>query len=130
MPKRLKVSEAATLRGQFRRSKYGAIRTTVDGIAFDSKAEARRYSELKLCQQARTIYELKLQPKLSIEINGTKVCNVILDFSYQLAPVLRWAELPIYEDVKGRDNALSKLKRKLVEAQYGIKVKLIRYGRG
>ena len=30
------------------RSKYGAIRTTIDGITFASKAEARRYAELQI----------------------------------------------------------------------------------
>ena len=48
-------------------SKYGAIRTTVDGVTFASKAEARRYAELKLLEQAGEIKGLELQPKFDIE---------------------------------------------------------------
>ena len=70
------------------------------------------------------IFHLKVHPAFPIEIDGTTICKVILDFKY-----LDWLadDKPlIYEDVKGRDNALSRLKRKLVEAQYGIKVTIIR----
>ena len=124
----MKTTEAATLRGQFRRSKYGAIRTTVDGIVFASKAEARRYGELRLMEKAGQISNLELQPRLSISIKGIHICNVLFDFLYFTGGPGTWQDH--YEDVKGRDNALSRLKRKLVEAQYGIKVKLIRYGHG
>lgn len=36
-------------------NKYGAKKTVVDGVTFDSKAEARRYQQLKLMQQAGEI---------------------------------------------------------------------------
>lgn len=45
------------------RSKYGSHKTQVDGITFDSKAEARRYQELLLLQRAGHISELKLQQR-------------------------------------------------------------------
>lgn len=32
------------------KSKYNNVKTVVDGITFDSKAEARRYQELKFMQ--------------------------------------------------------------------------------
>lgn len=38
-----------------RKSKYGNIKTTVDGRTFDSKHEAERYGELKLLWQAGVI---------------------------------------------------------------------------
>ena len=41
--------------------KLGNKKTVVDGIEFDSAKEARRYSELKLLQQAGEISELELQ---------------------------------------------------------------------
>jgi hypothetical protein len=31
----------------------------------------------------------------------------------------------VHEDVKGKDNAISRLKRKMVEAAYGITVTLV-----
>lgn len=100
------------------RNKYGAVRTTVDGITFASKAEANRYQELKLLLKAQKIAELELQPKYKIAINGIKVCSVILDFKYYDKRLDRF----IIEDVKGKDTPISRLKRKLVEAAYGIKV--------
>ena len=38
-----------------KRSKYGAVSTSVDGIWFASKLEAQRYSELKLMEKAGAI---------------------------------------------------------------------------
>lgn len=43
------------------RSKYGAQKTIVDGITFDSKKEAARYRELKLLENAGEIEKLQLQ---------------------------------------------------------------------
>lgn len=43
------------------RSKYGARKTVVDGITFDSKKEANRYRELKLLEKAGEICCLRLQ---------------------------------------------------------------------
>ena len=43
-------------------SKYKNVWTTVDGIKFQSKAEARRYSQLKLLEKAGEVFDLALQP--------------------------------------------------------------------
>lgn len=48
-------------------SKYKNIKVMVDGIKFDSKAEARRYAELKLMEDTGHIKELKLQPKFELQ---------------------------------------------------------------
>lgn len=45
------------------RSKYNSVKVQIDGITFDSKAEARRYAELKLLQDAGHISGLTLQKK-------------------------------------------------------------------
>lgn len=101
-------------------TKYKAKRTEVDGILFDSKGEADRYQELKLLERSGQINGLSLQPEFKIEINGKHICKVKLDFAY-------WEnDERIYEDFKGMDTPISKLKRKLVEAKYGIKVLLTR----
>ncbi len=103
-----------------KRSKYGAKPVIIDGHRFASQAEARRYGELKLLEKGGYIRRLELQPVYRIAINGIHVCKVILDFRYYENGV-GWVD----EDLKGRDNPLSRLKRKLVEAQYGIKVRLV-----
>jgi hypothetical protein len=103
-----------------RRSKYGAVKTVVDNITFHSKREAARYGELKLLEKSGYISRLELQPVYPIEIDGTHICKVILDFRY-----FEGAQR-VAEDTKGQDNALSRLKRKLVEAQYRIKVRVVK----
>ena len=43
-------------------SKYGAIKTTIDGIKFASRAEGAYYSRLKIQKRAKQINEFELQP--------------------------------------------------------------------
>lgn len=104
-------------------NKYHAKRTTLDGITFSSKGESLRYAYLKQREKAKEISALTLQPRMPIFIEGKKVCDVVLDFQY----FDRKRNKTIYEDYKGMDNALSKLKRKLCEAYYQIDVEVIRH---
>lgn len=100
-------------------SKYGAVPTVVDGIRFMSKREAVYYSDLKLRERAGEIRNLTLQPKFPITINGEKVCDVVLDFSFYEENRRRVL------DIKGFDTPISRLKRKLVHAVYpGVTVEV------
>lgn len=101
-----------------RRSKYNAKRTEVDGIRFDSLAEARRYNELKLLQRAGEISELVVHPKFRIDVEGQHICDYEADFSYQ--PERSYE--PVIEDVKGMRTDVYKLKRKLVKAIWHIDI--------
>ena len=101
-------------------NKFGAIKTEVDGFTFDSKAEATRYRELKLQALAGEITTLQVHPIYPLEINEVYICDCELDFVYKRN--VEW----IYEDVKGKDTDISKLKRKMTEAYWGIKIDLIR----
>ena len=56
-------------------TKYRAIKTVVDGITFDSKKEAKRYSELKIMEKAGIIATLRLQPEFKCMVKGKKVCT-------------------------------------------------------
>ena len=110
-------------------SKYKAVKTTVDGITFDSKKEAKRYTELKLLEKAGMITHLELQPTYEIIINGVKVCSYRPDFRYftvraeerehtkfqrrmDSANQERDPEGQIVEDVKGYKTPLYRLKKK------------------
>jgi len=104
------------------RGKYGAKKVQIDGIWFDSKAEGARYSQLKMMTDTGLINWVECHPKFPVGIKGIFICDVELDFRYY--DVKR--DGIVYEDVKGKDNALSALKRKLVEAEYGITVELIK----
>src|SRR5262249_61502067 len=98
--------------------KFNAIKVEIDGIKFDSKAEARRYQDLKLMPQ---VSNLRAHPRFPVFVQGVQVCTVVLDFAYRDS-LDRWH----YEDVKGADTPISRLKRKMVEAEYSIKVEVIR----
>lgn len=109
--------------------KYGAKPTTVDGIRFASKAEARRYGELKLLEKAGEIARLELQPKFDLHIaakvrgcpqgvrHPSKVCTYIADFSY-----IDRNGKAVYEDTKGFRTPVYRLKKKMVEKEYGITI--------
>lgn len=113
-------------------SKYRAIKTTVDGVTFDSKAEARRYSDLKLLERIGNISKLELQPEFPLAIGDKPVlirsagfpngrrAKYIADFGY-----VDHCGARIIEDVKGMDTPESRLKRAIVEAQYGIRIVVI-----
>jgi hypothetical protein len=105
--------------------KYGAKPTVVDGIRFASQAEARRYSELKLLQKAGAIRGLVMQPRydiygLAFQAAPVKIAFYKADFRYQVPIIDGWKT--IIEDVKGVHTESYRLKKKLVEAQYGITI--------
>lgn len=100
------------------RHKYGAIATTVDDIRFDSKAEARRYQELKLMERGRLIRNLELQPSFDIIINGVKVCRYVADYRFINCGT---GEM-VVEDCKGFKTPEYRLKKKLMKAVHGIDI--------
>ncbi len=99
--------------------KYGNRRTVVDGVAFASAKEARRYSELRLLERAGNLSELVLQPRFPLVVNGEKICTYVADFSYR---PLRSDTLTI-EDVKGVKTPIYNLKKRLMKAVHGIEVR-------
>ncbi len=102
---------------RYGRPKYRNIKTTVDGITFDSKRESIRYCELKLLAKAKKIQNLRLQVPYVIRVNGEKICKYIADFVY----VEDGQE--IVEDVKGMRTREYVLKRKLMKAVFGIDIR-------
>ena len=62
--------------------KYRNIPTTVDGIKFHSKKEARRYQDLKLLELGKVIKNLELQPVIPLMVNGVKIGRYTGDFKY------------------------------------------------
>lgn len=110
------AEEWQALNEQPKPSKYRNVKTVIDGIAFDSKREARRYAELKLMLDEGEIHTLALQPSFDVVVNGVKVCRYIADFGY-----MRGGEV-IYEDSKGVRTPVYRLKVKLVKAVYGVTI--------
>ena len=65
-----------------RLSKFKAVKTEVNGILFDSKKEAKRYSQLKLLEKAGEITQLELQPVFQCIVKEKKICSYRADFRY------------------------------------------------
>jgi len=104
-----------------RRHKYNAEGTySADGLWFPSKAEARHYAQLKLLERAGDIRDLRLQPTYPVHLGGEKICTYRADFSYNDFKGHHVV------DVKGFKTPLYKLKKKLVEAVYGITIEEVR----
>jgi hypothetical protein len=98
------------------RNKYGAKKTVIDGIKFDSMAEGRRYKQLVLLQKAGVIEGLELQPRYDLIINGKKCGFYKADFRYNEAGN------QVVEDVKGMKTPVYNLKKKLIKAIYNIDI--------
>ena len=126
----------------FRSNKYGSRKVTVDGITFDSKKEAKRYSELRLLEKAGQITNLQRQFKFELiptqREESTEVykagpqkglpkpgavietpCFYIADFTYCDGNEL------IVEDTKGFKTKDYIIKRKLMLHVHGIRIKEI-----
>lgn len=108
------------------RSKFGNKKVTINGITFDSQAEAERYEELLWLEKAGKIAGLKLQvpfviiPTLVLP-DGTKwrETRYVADFRYYDREQQVW----VTEDVKGFETEVYKLKRKLMFKEHGIVIK-------
>jgi len=102
-------------------SKYRAKKTVVDGITFDSKAEAKRYRELKLLERAGEITHLELQPKFVLqpkfEKNGVKYRTITYAADFMYCDFASGGQV-VVEDVKGMRTQQFELRRKLFEAKY------------
>lgn len=101
-------------------SKYHSKKITIDGITFDSKAEAQRYCELKMLERAGKIKDLLLQHKFelqpSFKKNGKTIRAItyVADFVYFDLERMR----NVVEDVKGFKTKEYQLKKKLFEYKY------------
>lgn len=116
------------------RSKYGAKKVTVNGITFDSKKEAQRYSDLSLLAKAGKIKNLQRQVKFVLipsqyepDTIGTRggvkrgklierECCYVADFVY-----IQDGK-QVVEDTKGFKTKDYIIKRKLMLWVHGIRI--------
>ena len=108
-------------------AKYNNIKTVIDGITFDSKKEAKRYSELKLLEKAGLIGSLQLQVKFEIipsqkgGIRKELAIKYIADFVYYDVALGK----TIIEDVKGFSTPIFIAKRKIMKS-LGYEITIIK----
>jgi hypothetical protein len=101
-----------------RRSKYGNKRTTVDGITFDSKAEAMRWLQLKALEKRGVIRALERQTPIDVTYEGVKLFRYRADFAYFEG------QERIYEDVKGVMTPVFRLKARVIKAMLKINIRI------
>lgn len=105
-------------------NKYGAKKTEIDGIVFDSQKEAMRWCELMLMIRAGEICNLDRQVKIEIvpKTDKYRAMHYIADFRYYDKKTQRF----VYEDVKGCRKGLAyqlfRLKKAIVYWRYGIDI--------
>lgn len=99
--------------------KYRNKKTCIDGFTFDSRKEARRYTELKSLQMAGEISMLELQVRFPLEVNGQKICDYVADFVYMENG------MQVVEDVKSEATSklpIYRIKKKLMRAIHDIDI--------
>jgi sucrose-6-phosphate hydrolase SacC (GH32 family) len=112
---------AALAEGKKRLNKYGAKRTMIDNITFDSKAEARYYQNLRYREALGEVTDVKLQePFVVLGPKGQVVCTFRADFVFWDVAEKRRRII----DVKGKQTRENRLKQKVVEAFLGITIEL------
>lgn len=126
------------------KNKYKSIKTSYNGIVFDSKKEAVRYSELLLMERGGIISDLRRQvkyilipaqyePSTEVYKKGIhkgepkrgklleKECSYIADFVYYD----KEKGVEVVEDTKGFRTKEYVIKRKLMLLVHGIRIKEI-----
>ena len=99
-------------------NKYHNVKTVLDGITFDSKAEARRYSELTLMRKAGLLQCVGCQPSFVVSPGIRYVADFIC---------VDHAGKTWIEDVKGMETQSWRLKKRLFETAYpGIELRVIK----
>lgn len=93
--------------------------TTIDGHTFDSKAEAKRYGELKLMVQAGEISDLTVHPVYELQTafrdaTGSRHRSIRYEGDFGYTERGR----AVVEDVKGHRTEVFKLKEKLFRFRY------------
>lgn len=122
-------------------NKYNARKYIFNGVTFDSKKEAHRYSELLLLERAGEITDLKLQEKFvlipaqrepdTIGARGGRIKGKVIEREVAYYADFYYVQdgKPVVEDVKGYKGggayAVFTIKRKLMLWRYGIRIKEI-----
>lgn len=119
----LKVVEKAG--ANKKRHKYAAEKTEVDGIVFDSKAEAKCYTKLKMMELAKVIKNLKVNAALK---GADKIRYTLLETPFKM-----WYEpdfefdyvdsgIHVVADKKGFKTKEYRKKKKLMKEIHGIEI--------
>lgn len=103
-------------------NKYNAKRVLLDGICFDSKAEANDYAALKLREKAGEVTDIELQRWYDLIVNGVLVARYRADFVFfdRLCCARRIV------DTKGVVTRDFRMKQKLMKACHGLEIEVVK----
>lgn len=105
-------------------NKYNAKKTSVDGLVFDSRREAKRYIELREMESSGEISNLQRQVRIELvppfDRNGRHFRGIyyVVDFVYTGSD-----GNVVWEDVKGMKTSVYLIKRKLIAYRYGVSIR-------
>ena len=105
-----------------RGNKYNAQRTLLDGICFDSKAEATYYAGLQLRHKAGEVEDVELQRPYALIVDGALICTYRADFVFWDVAQRRRRVI----DVKGVVTDVFRIKKKLMKACHGLDVEVVK----
>ncbi|ASB52578.1 DUF1064 domain-containing protein [Bacillus velezensis] len=107
-------------------NKYGARKTQVDGITFDSRAEAKYYEQLKWYKAFKQIKDFKLQPRFLLQEafkkNGKTFRKIEYIADFEVHNLDGSIEII---DIKGVETKEFAIKRKLYERLYEMPLKVL-----
>lgn len=119
LPEKYREQVAKAVVSQQKKSKYGNVKTEVNGIKFDSQKEARRYQTLMLAQKSGLIRDLRLQHEFTLQEAYTtctgkriRAIKYRADFTYYMVD----GDSMVIEDVKSKGTKTKEyeLKKKLM----------------
>jgi len=116
MTEHMSTADYLAMVNQPKKSKYKNVRTEIDGINFDSKAEADYYSYLLVLQKSGEVAYFLMQVPFLCG-GGVK---------YRLDFLVVYSDGHIdHIDVKGSVTSAFKNKKKQVESRYPIKIRCL-----
>lgn len=122
MTERMTAAEARAAIKPAKANKFKAKRTLVDGICFDSKAEAAYFSSLRLRERAGEVSDVELQRPYALTVGGMLITTYRADFVFWDHQLKRRRVI----DVKGVETPVFKLKRKLMRACHQIEIEVVK----
>jgi hypothetical protein len=99
-------------------NKYHSVLTQVDGYLFDSKAEARRYADLKLLERSGEIMCLDVHPVYILQDSFVYKGKIIQPIRYEADFGYIENGKKVIEDVKGVRTAVFLIKQKMFWKRY------------
>lgn len=109
-------------------SKYNARKTSLDGITFDSKAEAEYFIHLKEKLARKEIQGFGTQPEFILQESFKKNGKTYREIKYVADFLITHLDGSTeIVDVKGYETADFKIKKKLFEKKYPFPLTLMKY---